>query len=540
MVILDKKFLFIISPSVEHEQMDKSGNRMERIEFVPPYGPLSIISYINANSDQNVQFQIVDVKLFLDRYYEHGSFEKMVLFLCEKIQDFQPDYIGISALFSICYKHLSWIEDAIIRSKSEALAIIGGALATGSYEEILSRFSRIDVACYGEGEIPILKLVNGFPSALSTIDSTALITREKLKMGSIIQPELLDSLDDIPPYDFSYLDLPRYTGTQYLDGNNEQKFHQVDLITSRGCPFDCTFCSCHLMYGKKVRMHSINRIIHDIDAYLDMGITVLRFYDENFFFDQSRAKSILNYIIGKNLPDFRIEFPNGMMTARIDDEMASLLQKAGLHVANLAVESGSDYVLKHIIHKPVDKSKVIRAVNALKKYHIDVRIYLVTGFPGENDLHRQESMDFVKGLDVDWTQITIATPFKGSRLYDICEENNYLVDYNLDSLSMKKCFIKTEEYSPEYIEYIAYRMNLELNFIHNSNLVHKRYHKALEYFTDIIRKFPTHAFAHYCISLCYAHLDQNKKEEYHMGLFYNIVEHDSFWANYAKEFHLMN
>jgi radical SAM superfamily enzyme YgiQ (UPF0313 family) len=540
MVIREKNFLFIISPSVEHEQIRKTGNQMEKVEFVPPYGPLSIISYIRAHSSNSVQFNILDLKLFLNEYYLNDSFDKLTDFLSDYIKNYNPDYIGISTLFSICYKHLFWIEKAIIRSKTQALVIIGGALATGSYQEIFDNFPRIDIACYGEGEIPLLKLIDGFPLSVDDIDSPSLITRERLVKEKLIQPELLESLDDIPPYDFSFLDLKKYTGIQYQGKDNQQIFQQIDLITSRGCPFDCTFCSCHLMYGKKVRYHSVERIIQEIDRYIEMGVKVIRFYDENFFFDPNRAKSILKYLISKNMPDIKIEFPNGMMTARIDEDVAYLLKKAGLNVANLAVESGSDYVLKNIIHKPVDKNKVIRAVNALKKYDIDVRIYLVTGFPGENDLHRQESVDFIKSLEVDWTQVTIATPFKGSRLYDICMENNFLVDYDLFNISMKKCFIQTEDYSSEYIEYIAYRMNLELNFINNSNLLRKRYRKALEYFSDIIRKFPSHAFAHYCIYLCYSNLEQREKGEYHLNIFNEIINQDSFWMKYAKDFHLIN
>jgi len=533
----NKKFLFLVAPSISKDVMLNTGNKANRVEMNPPYGPLSIISYVKKHSKTDVDFEIIDLKLMAYEFLKEDKNEAdLIEFLAQKIKESNPDFIAISALFSLCYNHLFWIEKAIVKSQSNAITLIGGSLGTGSYENVFKDFKRIDIVSYGEGEIPTCSLVEAQEPMKCYLSNPAIITRESLEKGIQPKSQYVQDLDEIPPYDFSYIDLEKYSGIQYLDGRKVNK--SIEIITSRGCPYNCIFCSCHLMYGKKIRFHSAQRMCEQIGRYINMGYKTIRFYDENFFFDKERAKTILEFIADMKNPEILIEFPNGMMTARIDEEMAVYLKNAGLKKANLAVESGSDYVLKEIIKKPVTKEQVIRAIDSLKRHDIDITLYIVTGFPGESDEYRKETVDFVKSLNVDWAQVLVATPFKGSRLYDLCIENDYLYNYDITNISMRECHIKTPEHTPEYIEYIAYKMNLEINFIENFNMKNGRYEKALAWFVDILGKFPKHAFAHYCAAICCEKLNMPQKAETHLKEFASITNEDEFWAKYVKEFGL--
>lgn len=534
-----KKVLFLVVPSISRDQLLNTGKKANRVELTPPYGPLSIISYIKSHTDESIDFKIIDLKIMLYNILKEGKSENdLAEQLTQYIREYKPDFIAISALFSLCYNHLSWIEKSIINSQSEAITIIGGALATGSYQNVLDDFPRIQMVSFGEGEIPCHAIITAEESLKSYISNSAVITRESLNLGMKPEPQYIQNLDEIPLYDFSYINLDKYTGIQYQEERESNK--TIEIITSRGCPFDCVFCSCHLMYGKKIRYHSAERICSEIKRYVQMGFKNIRFYDENFFFDIERSKIILESIISLHDPDITIEYPNGMMTVRIDESMSEILKKAGLKKANLAVESGSEYVLKHIIKKPVTKQDVIKAVDSLKKFNIDINLFIVTGFPGETDQHRAETIAFIKSLNVDWAQILVATPFKGSRLYDICVENNYLYNYDITNISMRECHIKTPEYSPEYIDYIAYKMNLEINFINNYSIKSGNFTKAGQWFTDILGKFPKHAFAHYCMAICCKYLEQLKEAEYHHQQFEFIISEDEFWRKYALEFNLID
>ena len=392
-----KKILFLIAPSISKQQLIETGNRAERIEFIPPYGPLSIITYVKNRTKLAFEFKILDLKLLCYEMMQAGrSEEELTNYVSKYIKDFNPDFIGISALFSICYAHIPWIENAIIQSESKSVCILGGALATGSYEEILENFPRIQIICYAEGEIPSLALFEAEEPLRAYKTNPAIVTRESLRSGIKPIPQYLEQLDTTLPFDLSYIDFEKYQGILYNEKTPKPKAAQIDIITSRGCPFNCVFCSCHLMYGKKIRFFSVEKICDELQNYFNLGIRTVRFYDENFFFDKKRAIMILEKIISFNDDTLKIEFPNGMMTARIDEEMACLLKRVGLVKANLAVESGSSYVLKHIIDKPIDNMVISRAVKALKKYGIDVVIYIVTGFPGETDIHRAETLKYIK------------------------------------------------------------------------------------------------------------------------------------------------
>jgi radical SAM superfamily enzyme YgiQ (UPF0313 family) len=227
-----------------------------------------------------------------------------------------------------------------------------------------------------------------------------------------------------------------------------------------------------------------------------------------------------------------------MMVARIDEEMAYYLKQAGLKKAFLAIESGSEWVRRNIICKPVTEKQIIRAVTALKKYEIPVFAFIVTGFPGESDQHRKESLQFIKSIDIEWANFVIACPLKGSRLYDICFENGYLYNYDIQHLSLRGCYIKTPEYQPEYIEYIAYRMNLEFNFLENYNMRKHNYEKALLNFNDVLSKYPGHAIAHYCVAVCYDKLANMEKRDEHFNTYKQIVSKDVFWKKYIEDFML--
>ncbi len=520
-----KKFLFLVVPSFSNEELL---NKQEDVsiwnQIVPPYGVLSIISYVKKYSRAKLEFKVVDLRLLCKkRRNSNYCQDEIKNEISEIVNNFNPDFIGLSALFSSCYPNLKWVLDAI--EDSGASVILGGALATVSYKEILNEFPGIEMCVVAEGEIAIRAIVDCDDNKKVWEENTAIVTRESLKTGNIPKNQLITELDCIPPLDLGYLEVEQYSTKK-----------EIDIVTSRGCPFNCVFCASHLMNGNSVRFHSLNRVFDNLDNYIKMGYRQFRFFDDNFFLDIKRAKSILEKIISYNNKEIEISFPSGVMVKRIDERIAMLLSAAGAKSIPLAVESGSEYVLKELMNKPVDKETVVKAVQSLKKFDIDTHIFLVVGIPGETDEHRRETVQFIKGLDADWISVNIAIPLKGSKLHEICEKNGYLFEYSEFDFRARKCFIKTEDYQPEYIEYIAYKMNLELNFINNSNLKNNNYLKALSYFIDIITKYPKHAFGHYCVSKCYEGLDENDNAKKHMDEFKQIIQSDIFWAKYALEF----
>lgn len=223
----------------------------------------------------------------------------------------------------------------------------------------------------------------------------------------------------------------------------------------------------------------------------------------------------------------------------IDEEIGNLLKSAGAAVVALAIESGSDYVLRDIIDKPLRTEIIYEKVKILRDNDILVHAFIVIGLPGELDQHRQETIDLLKNVGVDWVHIAIAIPIVGSRLYDICIENGYLIN-DFKNHIITKASIKAPGVDPVQIEETAYKMNLLINFVNNYNMAHRNFDKAAGYFKRIVDKYPAHAFAHYYLARAYEEMGKEESLiDKHRSLYRECLLKDKNWKMYADDFQLM-
>jgi anaerobic magnesium-protoporphyrin IX monomethyl ester cyclase len=163
----------------------------------------------------------------------------------------------------------------------------------------------------------------------------------------------------------------------------------------------------------------------------------------------------------------------------------------------------------------------------------------VTGLPGEKTSHRAETMKMLFDVGFDWVKIFIAIPIAGSRLYEICIENGYLVNDSYSNCITTKCVIKAPEIDAEQLEDDVYRMNLDINFVNNYNIRTANYSKAIIYFENIVHKYPDHAFAHYALAIAYKGVGYKDKDvELHQGKFVELINKEARWGKYAKQFGL--
>lgn len=522
------KFLFIIPPSIsleEYKDVDKS-SLWNQIFY--PYGPLSIISYVNAELKNIVDFKVLDLRI---PYYSNNDESKAADLIYNKAKDeiknFKPNFIGVSACFNTCYLHLKNLDRAIKDSGSKAIVLLGGSCASNTYEEIFNEFPNVDMVLFSEGEIPIKNLLKTEKHFDAWKENPAIITREAIQAGQVPQSQFVQNLDEIPPLDLSYID------------SNMYKSKEVNVVTSRGCPFNCIFCSLHLMVGKKIRYFSADRIIDDITKYYNQGYRKFNILDDNFLFNLDRAKKILSAMASMNIDGkMVVEFPSGVMVARVDEEIAKLMKSVGVVEVPLALESGSERVLKDIIQKPLTKSEFERAVQALKNEGVKTRIHIVSGLPGETDFDRKLTVEYLTEVGIDWASINLAVPLFGSRLYNLCKDEGYLKNCNDKIFKLGTAYIETPDFSAEGIKEAVYLMNLEVNFVNNYNIRIGNYQKALPYFVHLYEAYPEHAFVHYCMAKCYKGLNQVDKFEKHQAEFERLINTDSLWGKYANHFNL--
>lgn len=511
------RLLFVV-PNYLNDEVGQYSRQM----LIIPYGVLSLTSYIEHYCP-DVQCEIIDLTTFDNKAEQEYALD-------EKIKNFSPDIVGISVMFNFCFREIAPLCEKIKDASSDITIFAGGVVATNMARELLDSTDLIDAICMGEGEIPLKDLLanNNFKEAFTSHPSW--ITKSDLKNGKQPEFQFVDNLDDIPIINYSKIDTTKYSART---ASSEGSAVSLPMHSSRGCPYSCIFCTIGTHHGKRVRVVSAKRFLSDVKTLIEKyNVHKISIDDDQFLFYKDRAIEIL-----KGLAEFDIdiELATGITVKFIDEEVATLLKRAGLKSAFIAVESGSPRVLKDIMKKPLKLSQVKPAVDSLRKAGVIVTSPFVIGFPGETQEDRDLTREFILKTGFDWCYIFVATPFKGSRLYDICVENNYFNPSDFIDLNLNKCVINAPGIVPEEIDRKAYLLNLDVNFVNNYNFKQKNYELALNSFLKITVNFPDHAFSHYYASLCYKNLNDEKNEKYHMKQFEKIIDSDSKWKNFANE-----
>ena len=478
-----KKILFIIP------RYSIFGEYSENIISTAPYGILSLISYISKNSKYDIR--IID--------FNHHNINFNIYY-------FKPDYVCISALFDSNFTHIKYIVPVIKKLYPKCILLVGGGFATHMYKLLLKEVPYIDAVCYGEGELPLKKLLEGK-------FSPAWITNESLRNNIVPKHDFIEDLDEIPVINFDYIDIKKYNNRSptLIDTFNDIEKDKVEMNihTSRGCPFNCIFCSNSKIHGKKIRYMSIERIIETIKYYINnYNMNVLLIEDDNFLFDKNRALEVLDMIKEFNI---KVEFPNGVAVNRIDDDIAKSLYEANVDVVPLAIESGSNHTLR-IMKKPLRKEQIYKTVKSLRKFNIRIHAFIIIGIPNELDEHRKETYDMLLKLGIDWVYFFIALPIAGTELYKICEENGYLINNSYDDYNVTKCNIKAPGVDPDNIEREFLYMTMVVNYIANYNYRNEKYEVCLPYFLNAVKKYPNNVIAQYMLYNTLKKMNKNESK----------------------------
>jgi anaerobic magnesium-protoporphyrin IX monomethyl ester cyclase len=320
-----KKVLFGVLPYTPDQELQTKHKLRSFVAH--PYGVLSIATYLKRNTDAVIK--VFDCNIQDD--------------LIDEIVRFNPDIVALSMMFDCSYKYVKPISYSIKDWNSNCLVVIGGAAATASYQTILDENPEIDAVCYGEGELPFL-----YYAKIGDINHPSFAKRK----AALPIRSKIENLDEVIDIDYSFINPAEYPMQESFSPFASKKMCQKQffVVTSRGCVFDCTFCVNSANPDKSMRYASVDKIIEHVQKLVDMyGMNVLTFYDDQILFNKKRAKELFRRLIPFNL---RIECPNGLSVAFIDDELAGLMRKAGMDTVCLAIESGSPKMLE-IIHKPL-------------------------------------------------------------------------------------------------------------------------------------------------------------------------------------------
>src|SRR5262245_5218319 len=533
-----KKLLFIIPPYFNADDYLNKSRAAVLPSFTIPYGILSMQSYLGARCKSPVEMQLLDLNITLQKLVEHRFEGDYTTVFREEIKGylaaFKPQFVGVSALFNSSNRYIQNIVEVCKEFDHTIITLAGGGLPSAAYKLMLQNCPALDAICKGEGELPLRDLLDADEPWRVIREHKSWIARDELAANKIPQHSFIEDRDEVPPFDYTGVNLDFYNNRSIDKQHAGRPKREMAIHTSRGCPFLCVFCSNPSLHGRDVRTMSIERVVSDVRRMKEeFGMTVLLLEDDHFFNDRDRAKQILRELAALGI---RVEFPNGVAVYAIDDEVAELFSKAGVSAVALAVESGSDHVLNNIIRKPLKKRLIRPAVEALRKFNVRSHVFIVIGLPGEQDEHREETLQMLLTCGFDWVHVYLAMPIFGSRLYDICVDKGYIDNPKSQDFVATKSVIRAPGVDPVKLEAFAYEMQLRVNFVDNHNMKIGRYDVPIDYLKNVVNKYPDHAFGHYFLAECYRATDRQNLADEHFSRFADICGQDVWWRDMAEKY----
>lgn len=330
------------------------------------------------------------------------------------IEGFGPDIIGFSVM-SRGHNKVKHLISAI--KKITAVPIVIGGPQVTAFPEIVVKDLGADFGVIGEGEFIIRELVRYIDKADTRFEEI-LGLAFRLKDTSIIvnkRRPLIDDLDMIPFPAWDLMPPAQYRIVPILAP--AKNFPLAPLMTSRGCPHDCSFCASNVTWQHKLRMRSPENVIAEIKLLVnEFGVKEILISDDNFTADRRYAEAVCDGIINENLP-IRWQCSNGVRVDKLDIHLLKKMKDAGCYSVGLGIESGSQMVLDKI-HKRLNLAVVKKILVDLKKTGIRSYGFFIFGFPDETHETAQQTIDFALNNPFDRVWFNVLTPYPGSQIFD--------------------------------------------------------------------------------------------------------------------------
>lgn len=430
---------------------------------MPPFG----VAYVAAVLKQH-GFECV---LHDDNLYELSDEELRLLFRNYKNR---LKAVGLTSI-STTLNQLSRVAKLSKEELPDIPVIVGGPHARLLPQDIL-KCPEVDIVFISEAELAIVDYTKG--KKLSEIEGIAY--REK---GEIIENRVINfikNLDEIPFPDYDLFNIQDYHTTKGIAKRQPSSY----IITSRGCPYKCTFCSSKALNPtdkKIVRFRSPDNVVAEIEMLnKKYGIRELFFSDDMYTGKTSHLFGICEGIIRLKIDVLWVCMTH---VNNINREKLRIMKKAGCHQICFGIESGDPEIQK-IIKKNLDFKKVKEVINLTQNEGLDTRCSFMFGNQYETTRAMQRTIDFAKYLKPDFASFNIATPYPGTEFRDWAIENHYLSDASYEALDSTAYTLVTPDLPPGTVE--AYCNKAFKEFYYNPGYVLRRLIHIRD-FEDVMR-----------------------------------------------------
>jgi len=320
------------------------------------------------------------------------------------IDDFKPGIIGFTCTTaSIARAHE--VAADIKQITPEIKILLGNIHPTVLPEECL-KDENIDLVVRGEGELTVIEYLEAIKNAGSLNKINGISYRENGGFNHTPNREYVKDLDQFPQVDWKLL-------TEQSNGEYNIEW----ILTSRGCPYKCIFCSARSVSGYSYRMNSPQRVIDELDVLVnDFGKKFISFADDNFVVKKSRTREICKKIIERGY-NKDLRWLCQTRVDAVDEEMLDLMREAGCEYISFGIETGTQRLLD-LIRKSVKLERITKAVEMAHKAGIKTRGSFMLGLPTETTEDSLATINYALTLPLDIAKFNLAVPYPGTELLE--------------------------------------------------------------------------------------------------------------------------
>lgn len=364
-----------------------------------------------------------DYRITINKDYKRSGLSDIDI--KKQIIDFDPEIVGVSCMYTSYLHDAHNIAHLSKECDKNIFVVFGGSHASTFPNEVM-KDNNVDCVVIGEGDYTMPEIADRIDKNQTLSGINGIFHRSNKKIIKENPRDFIINLDELPFPAWHLLD------KDILMNESVKSPFPIrppagPMITSRGCPGDCYFCSVKKMFGRRWRKRSPNNIVDEIEFLQKEGFREIHFIDDNFSANASRVNKICDEILRRRI-NIKWTTPTGIAYWTLNEKLLKKMKKSGCYRLTFGIESGDEYTRK-VIKKTYSLNKAKEVISYSNKIGLWTAATFILGFPHENKDQIERTINVSKWLGLDFAVFYLLNPQPGTEVYDIFKEQNL---FNLD------------------------------------------------------------------------------------------------------------
>lgn len=384
-----------------------------------------------------------------------------------RVSEFAPDLVGISSLFSSQANRAFHVADVIKHVSRDIIVVAGGIHASLMFDKVMRAQPSIDYVLRGEGDFGLEAFATTLMNGGDVRALPGVVWREDGQIRSAPAAPLIRDINVLPIPAWHLMQMENYFQVGLFHAPYSQTGRVGSIMTSRGCPEHCFFCSSSEYFGHRFRPRSAENVIKEIaDLKETYAIDEIQIEDDAF---TTNPKRVLDICAGIQPLKLRLCTPNGIRADYPSDmkrkrEVFRAMKAAGFYQVTFGVESGVQRVIDNLVRKRLDLSQVGPTVRVAQEEGLLVHTFFILGFPTETKEQMLQTVRFAAEIQADSYGFSIASPLPGTSMWEMCEKLDLFVEgFDPTQIVFTKTNIKPADMTAEELFNLVYDSNQRLN-----------------------------------------------------------------------------